>query len=503
MALTPRLDLRQSQSLVMTPQMQQAIKLLQLSNMEITAYVEAELERNPLLERDEGQDDIPADPAPPEPDRAETEPPFMDAVPGTDSTPLDMDVDNTWNSGDLPGEAAYVGVESSLADWQGSGGRSDFGEDMAGPDQTLVSPRTLREDLTEQINLAFEDAADRLMALGLLEGLDENGYFTADLTEVAARLRVPEATLARLLTTLQTLEPTGLFARSLPECLALQLQERDRMDPAMAALVDHLSLLERRDYARLREVCGVDDEDLADMIAELRTLDPRPAQRLAGDPIQPITPDVTLRARPDGTWHLELNSETLPRVLVNTRYYTTVSNVARSPEEKQYLSEHYQNANWLVRALHQRATTILKVAGEIVRQQDAFLHHGITHLRPLVLRDVAEAVEMHESTVSRVTSNKYIMTPRGIFELKYFFTQALGGANGATHSAETVRHRIRTLIDEEPPAKVLSDERIATLLCAEGIDIARRTVAKYREAMNIPSSSRRRREKALQGASRS
>jgi RNA polymerase sigma-54 factor len=333
-----------------------------------------------------------------------------------------------------------------------------------------------------------------------MEMLDEAGYLRGELAEAAAALGCDEARIETVLARLQRFDPTGIFARSLSECLAIQLRERNRYDPAMEALLANLELLARRDLPQLMRLCGVDAEDLAEMIGEIRALDPKPALAFDSTVAQAVTPDVLMRPVPGGGWLVELNSDTLPRVLVNQRYYTTVTKAARNKEEKSYLSERYQSANWLIKSLHQRANTILKVSSEIVRQQEGFFRYGIQHLRPLVLRDIAAVIGMHESTVSRVTANKYIATPRGIYELKYFFTQAIAGSEGAdAHSAEAVRHRIKGLIDLEKPEEVLSDDRIVEILKGEGIDIARRTVAKYREALRIPSSVQRRREKALTG----
>jgi RNA polymerase sigma-54 factor len=290
-------------------------------------------------------------------------------------------------------------------------------------------------------------------------------------------------------------DPVGLFARDLKECLAAQLAERDRLDPAMQILLDNLELLARRDNRRLMALCEVDAEDLTDMIAEIRALDPKPGAVWEFAPVQLVVPDLLMRQLPDGAWIIELNPETMPRVLVNERFYAKVAPAAKK-DEKVFLTERLANANWLVRSLQQRAQTILKVAAEIIRQQDGFLRLGVAHLRPLILRDIAEAVELHESTVSRVTANKYIATPRGTFELKYFFTTAIQGTDGGeSHSAEAVRHRIRGLIEAEIPADVLSDDSIVAALRKEGVDIARRTVAKYREALRIPNSVQRRRDK--------
>jgi RNA polymerase sigma-54 factor len=365
-------------------------------------------------------------------------------------------------------------------------------------DQTATGPRTLREHLLEQIGADLSDQSDRIIAVLLLDLLDEAGYLRAPLDGVAQLLGCEVERIEAVLARLQQFDPAGVFARDLKECLALQLRDRNRFDPAMQALLDHLPLLAARNIAALVRVCQVDAVDVVDMITEIKSLDPRPG--LAFDPplAQPVVPDILLRAQPEGGWIVELNGETLPRVLVNNRYYARVREATRNKAEQDYLTERLAAANWLVKSLHQRATTILKVAAEIVRHQDAFLRHGVPSLRPLILREIANAIGMHESTVSRVTSNKYIATPRGVYELKYFFNSAIPASDGnGAHSAEAVRHRIRALIDGEPSDSTLSDERIVELLQQDGVDIARRTVAKYREAMRIPSSVRRRREKLL------
>ena len=496
MALSPRLDLRQSQSLVMTPQLQQAIKLLQLSNMELSAFVEAELEQNPLLERDDGppataeevRETQTSDTAPPEA-------PMVDVLPGqTEEAPLDLDYDNTFTNNGTMDESGDL----SGGDYGNRGGRLDFSDD-GDFEQTLTREETLRDHLMSQLNLDITNSGDRLIGIYLIEMLDEAGYLSGDLAALAQGLGCPLDRVEAVLARLQRFDPPGLFARSLSECLALQLRELNRLDPAMQALLDNLELLARRDLPQLLRICGVDSEDLTQMISEIRALDPKPALAFDHYVAPPVTPDVLMRAAAGGGWLVELNNDTLPRVLVNTRYYAKVSGASRNKEDKTYLTERFQSANWLVKSLHQRATTILKVATEIVRQQDAFFHRGIQYLRPLVLKDIALEISMHESTVSRVTANKFIATPRGIFELKYFFTQALGGSDGGeSHSAEAVRHRIKALIDQEPATDILSDDKIVEILRAEGVDIARRTVAKYREAMHIPSSVQRRRDKMMQ-----
>ena len=476
MALSQRLDLRQTQALVMTPQLQQAIKLLQLSNLELSAYIEGELEQNPLLERD----DAPAEGAP-----------EAAAEPAEDGEEI-----ATWEAASGSEGDGSVDLSGDPAAWQSPMPRPQSGETLPGLDQTLSRPITLREHLLAQISVDLADPVDRVIGAHLIDMVDEAGYLQGDLAEIAERLGCDVPQVEATLKLVQRFDPPGVFARDLAECLSLQLSDRDRLDPAMRALVENLPLLASRDAAALMRLCGVDAEDLAEMVAELKALNPKPGLAFDAAAAEPVVPDVLVRPQAGG-FAIELNSETLPRVLVNNRYYAEVAGAARTKAEKDYVTDRYQQANWLVKALHQRATTILKVATEIVRQQEGFFRHGVQHLRPLVLRDIAEAIEMHESTVSRVTSNKYMASPRGICELKYFFTASIAAASGGEAlSAEAVRFRIKALIEAEGK-NVLSDDRIVEILLAEGIDIARRTVAKYREAMRIPSSVQRRRERAL------
>jgi RNA polymerase sigma-54 factor len=413
---------------------------------------------------------------------------------GADRARAELDEGAAVDDGDP--EGPRQGAEPpGYSEWAGaSGARRDDGEYNL---EAFVSAETtLADHLAEQLSLAIADPARRMIGQYLIDMVDEAGYLVGDLAQVAEKLGAPLAEVEAVLAILQGFDPAGVCARNLTECLALQLKERDRFDPAMAALVAHLDLLAKRDLAGLRRICGVSDEDLSDMIAEIRHLNPKPGLAFGSTMVQPIVPDVFVRQRPDGSFLVELNSDTLPKVLVNQSYYTTVAKTAKSEKEKTYLADCLQTATWLTRALDQRAKTILKVSEEIVRQQDGFFVHGVQHLRPLNLKTVADAIGMHESTVSRVTANKYMATNRGIFELKYFFTSAIASADGGeAHSAEAVRHRIKQLIDGESAEDVLSDDAIVEKLRGAGIDIARRTVAKYREAMRIPSSVQRRREK--------
>ncbi len=493
MAMGPRLEFRQTQSLVMTPQLRQAIKLLQFTNLEAAAFVEEELERNPLLERDERPEVVGERPALDQgPERLEG----MDAATLIQGEKLpDVVESDHSNSFDTGGTADGVPYEPAYATRTAAGARDP--SDERGIDDLMEAPRSLRTHLGEQLRLSFSDAVDRMIGAQLIALLDPAGRVAVSTADLAAAMRIDEARVASVRERMMRFDPTGLFAPDLKTCLAVQLAERDRLDPAMVTLLDNLELLARRDLRGLMAVCGVDQEDLVDMAAELRKLDPKPGAAFEAGPVQQVIPDVLMRALPNGEWLLELNPDTMPRVLVNESYHARIS-AGAGRETKTFLSENLSSANWLVKSLQQRANTILKVAAEIVRQQDAFFRQGVGHLRPLILRDVAGAVEMHESTVSRVTANKYIATPRGIYELKYFFTTAINATmGGESHSAEAVRHRIRALVFGEHPEDVLSDDAIVLALRREGVDIARRTVAKYREALRIPSSVQRKREKAM------
>ncbi|HZK89851.1 MAG TPA: RNA polymerase factor sigma-54 [Stellaceae bacterium] len=498
MGFSQRLELRQSQALVMTPQLQQAIKMLQLSNLELADYVDAEIEQNPLLERTEGDEDgapiVEANGAGANNVAVAAGPAVATETAAADFTAEGVEQWDASRGGDGDGSAGFDG---DTAPWRSRNGAADS-DDFPGLDQAAARPRTLREHILEQIGADLPNLADRVIAVYLLDQIDEAGYLRGALDDAASRLGCAPERIAPVLARLQELDPPGIFARDLPECLALQLRDRNRLDPAMQTLLDNLPLLAVRNGGALMRLCRVDSDDLAEMVGEIKSLDPRPG--LAFDPpqAQPIVPDILMRAQPDGGWIVELNADTLPRVLINNRYYARISRATRNKSERDYITDRMQAANWLVKSLHQRATTILKVASEIVEQQDGFFRQGVQSLRPLILRDIADAIGMHESTVSRVTTNKYIATPRGLFELKYFFTSSIAASRGGeAHSAEAVRFRIRHLIDREVLDSTLSDERIVELLQADGVDIARRTVAKYREAMRIPSSVQRRREKLL------
>jgi RNA polymerase sigma-54 factor len=496
--------MRQSQSLVMTPQLLQAIKLLQLSTTELSAFVEAELERNPLLERAESDEDAPFQqetPASGEDQREEAD--WATDQLSTDRASLENDLGTNLEN-TFPDEASAPPAASTAANdappdspyWETRGGGGGLDGDDPNLEAYLTAETSLIEHLHHQLAEALPEGTLRLVGMVIIEAIDPTGYLGEPVNDIARRLGVSDEEVEAALGIVQGFEPTGVGARSLAECLTLQLKEKDRFDPAMAKLVDNLDLLAKRDFATLKRRCQVDDEDLSDMVREIRHLDPKPGLKFSSPPAEPVTPDVIVRLAPDGGWRVDLNSEALPRVIANRAFYTRISKGSET-SVRTFADEAWTNATWIVRSLEQRARTILKVATEVVRHQDAFFTYGVAHLRPLNLKTIAEAVQMHESTISRVTANKFMSTPRGMFEMKYFFSTAISSADGGeAFSSEAVRHRIRQMIDAEDAKAILSDDAIVEGLRAAGIEIARRTVAKYRESMHIPSSAVRRREKS-------
>lgn len=499
MALGPRLDLRQTQSLVMTPQLQQAIKLLAASNLEIETFIAEALEANPLLDT--------ATPAADEPERGDPLPAPGEDAPadelmmlggGEGDAPLDLaSVDRDWDTGD--GEAP----SARDAEWgaaTASGG--DFDE-LPDWEQLRAAEVTLAEHLEGQIGAHTSDPQTAFIARHIIGLLDDAGYLAAPIDEVADDLGVEPGAAEAALALVQSLDPSGVGARNLAECIAIQAREADRYDPCMAALIANLELVARGEVERLKRLCRVDDEDFADMLRELRGYNPKPGLAFAPSDSSSVVPDILLSANAAGGWDIALNEDTLPKLIVNRGYFLELSGGASDKASQGWLKEKLADAHWLIRALDQRQKTILKTAAEIVRQQDGFFRRGVSELRPLTLREVAEKIEMHESTVSRVTSNKYLWCERGTFELKYFFTSGVGrigdGAEGEGASSEAIKARIKALIDAETLKNILSDQQLADMLKEEGFDLARRTVAKYREAIGLGSSAERRRAKKLAG----
>ncbi len=480
MGLGPQIQLRQSQQLVMTPQLTQAIKLLALSNLELEAAIAEEVAKNPLLEMGSGEE---ADAGPEAEGEEATAPSLTDElIPGAGEGDRPLDYDFT---GEALETDSYADVAVAPA--------SDEGFDF---DRLEAGETSLAEHLLAQLHGSSGPIA--MLAEIVIQQLDPNGYLATPLAEIASDsgASLPEA--ERALRLVQDMDPPGVGARSLSECLALQAKAADRYDPAMARLIDNLDLLAKGRMSDLKRICGVDDEDLADMVAELRAYDPKPGSQFAPDAGEQAAPDVFVR-RTRGGFAVELNGAALPRLLINLRYYQELRSGPQDKASKAWLSECLASANWLVRALDQRARTIVKVVSEIVKTQQGFFDRGPEALKPLTLRQVADSIEMHESTVSRVTTNKYLLCDRGMFELKYFFGSGVASteADGEGASAQAVKTAIRDIVDRE--TEVLSDDAIAAWLKQRGFDCARRTVVKYRESMGIGSSVQRRRHRRIAG----
>jgi len=475
-AIVPRLELRQGQTLTMTLQLQQSIKLLQMSSLEATEFIEQELEKNPLLTV-EGE----------EPEKGESSAEHKEEEERVAESPATREEAAAGDEGGFDSEQYEPRIKTRNHDWEEGDSFESF----------TAKEKTLREFLLEQLHLATTDPVKRIIGQHLIDLVDESGYIKGDTSSITNLLDCPDGFIEDTFAILQNFEPPGVCARNLSECLAIQLREKDRLDPAMATLLCNLELVAKNDVKNLSRICGVDEEDVREMCAEIRRLNPRPAVGFQHEMVHAVIPDVFLRRIGD-SWHVELNAGALPRVLVNRRYYARISGKTNDKKEKKYLSEQLAAANWLVKALDSRAQTILKVAIEIVKRQDNFFLYGIKYLRPLTLKEVADVVELHESTVSRVTNNKFISTARGNYEFKYFFNasiQSSGGGEG--YSNKAVQYMIKEVIDREKPDAILSDDAIVEILAGRGVELARRTVAKYRELMKIPSSSVRRKGKAV------
>lgn len=482
MTHTPRLELRQGQQLVMTQQLQQSIKLLAATSQELQAFVDLELEKNPFLSQDE-------------PENEEVSAPVAE-----ETAPREADFESDENySGEVQGDDSHEIETDYLSSSHTASSRAagDFEDDEYSLENTAAHDITLREHLLTQLAVDITDPVQRMIGAYLVDLVDESGYIKEDLKSAAEKLGVELAEVEAVLLQLQRFDPAGVCARNLSECLALQLKEQDRFDPAMQALVAHLPLLADGKFTELQKKCGVELDDLKQMIGEIRALNPKPGADFNHDITQAVEPDIFVRRLPDGNWHVELNMNNFPKVMVNQRYYKQVSAGVSNRKDKNYMIEQFGTANWLVRALKQRADTMLKVGSELVKQQDAFFRLGVRYLKPMTLKDIAAATGYHESTISRVTTGKFVICPRGTFELKYFFTSALARAEGGGDdvSSAAVKHHIRELIDKETVGHILSDDELAAMLKERNIDVARRTVAKYRESMHIPSSPKRKRLK--------
>ncbi len=500
MSISQRQEIKQTQSLVMTPQLQQAIKLLQLTNIEINEFVGQEIERNPLLEL--------ADPSKPErgdgkAEIIETNNPSenldtatlatKDNLPESNDEPLDINYNDYLEENYTSSGNTNYEQSNSWSSHSNKSNHFDYNDSL---EQVIENKISLTDHLLEQLNADISDPAERLIGYHLIHMLDSSGYFKSEISSVSDLIGCEENKVLEVLEKLKKFDPVGVFAKDLPECLKLQLKEKNRFDPIIEKLIENLELLAKHDQKTLLKKCEVSLEDLLEMIEEIKSLNPKPGDLYNNDIAQTVVPDVFVKKSNNFNWAVELNTETLPKVLVNRKYSSLVNNKNSSDLDKTYINEQLNSANWLVKSLEQRAQTILKVATEIVKQQNEFFSNGIKFLKPLTLKDIAEKIEMHESTVSRVTANKYIESSRGVFQMKYFFTTSITTSQGDSNlSSETVKVRIKELINNEEPDDILSDDKIVEILIKEDIDIARRTIAKYRESMNIPSSVIRRRQK--------
>jgi RNA polymerase sigma-54 factor len=458
--LKPSLQLRLGQSLTMTPQLQQAIRLLQLPVLDLNAQIQDALEENIMLE----MEDLPDVPQTSGESTAEVE---------------TIRAEDNWQSR----------ADQQIQDggWNGEGRPiTDFADE---------SGQTLREHLLWQLEMEDFSPRQALIGEAIIDSINDDGYITVELNDVAAYLdddtEASEAEIEETLKKVQTLDPVGVAARSIPECLQLQLRQLDATTPGLAIAIElaknHLDLVASRDYGELRRSLRTSEEDLHTAVALVKSCNPKPGLAVSPAAAEYVIPDVFVR-KIDGRWQVEISPTGVPRLSVNQQY----ASLLRGSGDHAVLRTQLQEARWLIRSLEIRNETLMKVATSIVTRQTDFLEHGDEAMKPMVLRDVAEEIGMHESTISRVTTNKYMHTPRGVFEFKYFFSSHLSSANGEDQSSTSVRAKIRKLIGGENPAKPLSDSKIASLLADEGISVARRTVAKYREAMNITSSSERR-----------
>ena len=488
MAITPRLEIKQTQSLLMTPELRQAINLLQLNNVELNELVEQELSRNPLLEKETDRINEQPDDFAPSIDN------LNDAPPTEEEFKPDIDYDSSFDDDYASDREGYdLAEDYSWADYNKNKDNHSGEPDFDYCEQRLAAGKSLYRFLEEQINIRFQSAADKIIARRLCENLDKAGYFRGDTTELAQTLKTSDCRINRVLSTLKGFEPSGIFAEDLRECLAIQLKDRDRLDPIMTKFLDNLPLLAEGKLNELKQICNIDNKDLASIIADIKSLNPKPAADWEHDITSYVIPDVFVRRLKNGDYRVELNSMTLPRVLINHQYYSQI--LSQDKSAKRYLKENLSAANFLIRAMHQRASSILRVSEEIVRAQKNFFNQGVEKLKPLSLKDIAYNLEMHESTVSRVTANKYMQTPVGLFELKFFFSAAAGSYTGNDDmSTIAIKHKIKQLITQEQPTNILSDDKIVELLAQEGIKIARRTVAKYRESLEIPSSAERKKQ---------
>ena len=459
----------------MTPQLQQAIKLLALSSQELEAQIIEALETNPMLERVEGEE-------------------------ANEDTAAEVELREAQQEAEQPEDLALMAWERTPS--QPTSGATGPRRNYDGGDRQLEIPDDEADDLLEhllwQLNLSRVSERDMAIGIAIIEAINEDGYLTEDPSALQSSLapdhEVDLDEIEAVLHRIQRFDPVGVAARDLAECLQVQLDvlEDDTPGRKLAGRIaaHHLDLLAQQDLAALRRKLECDEDELREAIALVRSLDPRPGSRISSGHTEYIRPDVVVE-RVEDQWRVRLAGNTFPQITINDYYASLIGKADK--QDAEYLRSQLQEARWLLKSLETRSDTLMRVATAIVAHQQDFFDYGPEAMKPLVLREIAEVIDMHESTVSRVTSRKYMRTPRGVFELKYFFSSHVGTSDGGECSATAIQAMIKKLIDEEPERKPLSDAKIASILNDRGIDIARRTVAKYREAMNIPASSKRKR----------
>lgn len=481
MQISQNLKLKQSQSLVMTPQLQQAIKLLQLTNLELTDLVEKELEENPFLENQNHEEEKTV----------------------SDEEDITKNIDDSFNNGDSISDEPYNhDYENRWDNDTNVGNSKNHSEDYNDPgtiiERTQSDKISLKTILLNQAQLEFSDSEEKEIAEILIDYVDPSGLIKEDILEISSFSGFSLERIENVLCRMQTFEPSGVFARNLKECLIIQLKNIDSYNKTNQTIIENIELLGNGNLKGLKKITGLSDENLKTEIKLIRSLNPKPGTIYDEGGHNIAHPDVIVTKNKD-EWNVELNNSTLPKVCVNDSYVKEIEKLECKDSDKKYINESLNSARWLIKAIEQRNITTLKISSEIINQQKDFFEKGKKFLKPMILKDVATKINMHESTVSRVTSEKLMMTPIGMFEMKIFFSASINSINsGESHSAESVRESLRKIISDEPCESPLSDEMLVSRLKGEGINLARRTVAKYRELLNIPASSVRRKIMKIQ-----
>ena len=492
MKLGQQLRIKQNQSLIMTPQLQQAIKLLQLSNVELAEFIENAKLENPFLKEkvDLVENNKTYDAEKNTPDICDNLTNTVDPLKNENITELQNTFDSHISS-DFKIENKNLYEKEVI----NNGNPISAGEVIEKTSQNKI---TLRDHLINQINLDFKNKIEKAVAIGMIDYLHPSGWFITPIFEVAEDLNIDETLILNTLLKLQKLEPSGIFSRNLSECLKYQLIENNKFNESFKILLDNLDMLPAGKIKQASKLCFVTEEKLFEMIKVIKTLNPKPAEKFIQEDILIDQPDVIVSKTQKG-WRIDLNGSTLPTVNLDEDYIEEINNFSLDEKSADFTSEKIGEARWLKKAVEQRNKTILRVTSEIVKKQVGFFKHGFSHMKPMILKDIAEAIGMHESTISRVTNGKLILTEWGAMSLKSFFSASIASSEEAeTHAASAVRETIKKLISKEISGKPLSDDKLAGILSKEGMDVARRTVAKYRDMLKIPSSAQRRRTSRLQ-----